>query len=121
MPEKSILIADDDPSMVEFLTSALEVVDFQIDSVTSTEELVEKLLTSTPDLIILDMGIPGLDEKKPAMDVRKRTSTLAKILIISGRQIDDERKAGHLQGAQEAIQKGAGMAPIIATVQAMLQ
>ena len=121
MPGKSILIADDDPDMVAFLTTALEVSGLQIDSAASADELVQKLRAATPDLILLDMGMPGLDEKTPAMDVRKRTYTRAKILIISGREIANERKVGHLQGSQGAIQKGSDLDTIIATVQEMLK
>lgn len=121
MPGRSVLIADDDEGMLEFLVTALQSSGFQVDSASSTEELVKKLRAATPDLIVLDMGMPGLDEKTPALDVRKRTSTRAKILIVSGREIAIERKAGHLQGAQGAVQKGSGMDPIISTVQEMLK
>ena len=105
MPGKSILIADDDPGIVEFITLALQAPGIQIDSAVSTGELVQKIKATPPDLIVLDMGMPGLDEKTPAMDVRKRTLTRAKILILTGREIANERKAGHLQGAQGAIHR----------------
>ena len=58
MPGKSILIADDDPGMVEFLTTALQASGLQVDSAESTEDLVQKLRAATPDLIVLDMGMP---------------------------------------------------------------
>ena len=121
MPGKSIMIADDDAGMVEFIATALQTSGCEVDSVTSTEDLVKKLRSATPDLILLDMGMPGLDEKTPAVDVRKRTLTRAKIVVLTGRDIAAERKAGHLQGTQGAIQKASGMDAIVATVQEMLK
>jgi two-component system KDP operon response regulator KdpE len=121
MPGKTVLIADDDPGMVEFLTMTLQTMGLEVDSAITTEELVQKLRAATPDLVVMDMGMPGLDEKMPAMDIRKRTQTRAKILIVSGREIANERKLGHLQGSQGAIQKDAGMDPIIAAAQELLK
>jgi DNA-binding response OmpR family regulator len=121
MPGKYVLIADDDLDMVEFLATALQASGLQTDSAATIEDLVQKLRASTPDLIVLDMGMPGLDERTPAMDVRKRTYTRAKILIVTGRDIANERKAGHLQGSQGAVQKASGMDPIIAAAQELLK
>jgi len=113
---KTIMICDDEPDMADFLTAALEAEGYSVESAGSAEAIVNKLKTLTPDLILLDMGMPGLDPKKPAKEIRSKTRTKAKILIMTGRDLDKEKKEGGLEGADGALQKGAGMDSIIQKV-----
>lgn len=113
---KTILIADDEPDMADFLKTALEAEGFAVESAASADAIVAKLKTVTPDLILLDMGMPGLNPTTPAQMVRDKTRTKAKILIMTGRDIAKEQKDGHLKGADGALQKGAGMDSILTKV-----
>lgn len=110
---KIILIADDEPDMADFLRTALEAEGFQVESAASADAIVAKLKTVAPDLILLDMGMPGLNPVTPAQMVRDKTRTKAKILIMTGRDIAKEQKDGHLKGSDGALQKGAGMDAIL--------
>ena len=120
MAGKAILVADDEPDMADFLKTALEAEGFTVESAASAEAIVTKLKTFAADLILLDMGMPGLSPTTPAKDIRARTRTKAKILIMSGRDISREQKSGGLQGADGALQKGAGMDSIIGKVKEVL-
>lgn len=113
---KTILIADDEPDMADFLKTALEAEGYVVESAASADAITNKLKTLTPDLILLDMGMPGLNPVTPAQAVRDKTRTKAKILIMTGRDIAKEQKEGHLKGADGALQKGAGMDSIITKV-----
>ena len=113
---KTILIADDEPDMADFLKTALEAEGYVVESAASADAIANKLKTLTPDLILLDMGMPGLNPVTPAQAVRDKTKTKAKILIMTGRDIAKEQKDGHLKGADGALQKGAGMDAIITKV-----
>ncbi|MFH1726214.1 MAG: response regulator [Elusimicrobiota bacterium] len=120
MAEKTILIADDEPDMADFLKAALEADGFKVESAASADAIINKLKDVTADLILLDMGMPGLDPTTPALDVRKKTRTRAKILIMTGRDIAKEAKEGHLRDADGALQKGAGMDAILSKVKEVL-
>jgi CheY-like chemotaxis protein/mono/diheme cytochrome c family protein len=113
---KTILIADDEPDMADFLKTALEAEGYVVESAASADAITNKLKTLTPDLILLDMGMPGLNPVTPAQAVRDKTKTKAKILIMTGRDIAKEQKEGHLKGSDGALQKGAGMDSIITKV-----
>lgn len=110
---KTILIADDEPDMADFLKTALEAEGYAVESAASADAIINKLKTLNPDLILLDMGMPGLNPTTPAQMVRDKTKTKAKIIIMSGRDIAKEQKEGHLKGSDGALQKGAGMDSII--------
>ena len=117
---KSILIADDEPDMADFLKAALEAEGFTVESAGSADAILNKLKENSPDLILLDMGMPGLDPKTPAQFIRTKSRTTAKIMIMTGRDITKERNEGHLRGSDGALQKGTGMDSIITEVKKVL-
>jgi DNA-binding response OmpR family regulator len=117
---KNILIADDEPDMADFLATALEADGYTVDSAGSADAIVVKLKTFAADLILLDMGMPGLDPVTPAKDIRNKTKTKSKIVIMTGRDIAKEQKEGHLTGADGALQKGTGMDSILKKVREIL-
>ena len=121
MPGKNILICDDEPDMADFLKAALEAEGYAVESASSSDSIVAKLKEYQADLILLDMGMPGLDPKTPAQAVRTKTRTRAKIIIMTGRDIEKEKKEGGLRGADGALQKGSGMDTIIDKVKEILQ
>jgi len=120
MAGKTILVADDEPDMADFLKSALEAEGYAVETAASGEAIVNKLKTVTPDLILLDMGMPGISPVAPAKDLRTQTRTKVKILIMTGRDIAREQKGGHLDGSDGALQKGAGMDSILSKVRETL-
>lgn len=113
---KNILIADDEPDMADFLKTALEAEGYTVDSAGSADQIAAKLKTFPAELILLDMGMPGLDPVTPAQDIRNKTKTKAKIIIMTGRDIAKEQKEGHLRGSDGALQKGSGMDVIVKKV-----
>lgn len=117
---KNILVCDDEPDMADFLKVALEAEGYTVEVVASGDAIVAKLKTFQPDLILLDMGMPGVSPATPAKDVRTKTRTKAKILIMTGRDISKEKSGGGLSGADGALQKGTGMDSIITKVKEFL-
>jgi two-component system KDP operon response regulator KdpE len=120
MADKKILICDDEPDMADFLMVALEAEGYQVETAASSDAIVAKLKDSAPDLILLDMGMPGINPDTPAMDVRNKTKTKAKILIMTGRDLEHEKKGKGLSGADGALQKGTGMDELVGKVKEFL-
>lgn len=60
MPGK-ILIADDDPAVVETLKAILERSGYDVDSAANGEECIKKILLHSPDLLLLDIMMPKMD------------------------------------------------------------
>lgn len=56
-----ILIADDDPAVVETLKAILERSDYDVDSASNGEECIKKILLDKPDLLLLDIMMPKMD------------------------------------------------------------
>jgi CheY-like chemotaxis protein len=61
-PKKSILIVDDEPDAIEFVKAVLsDIGEFHIISAKDGKEGINKAVTDKPDLIILDVIMPGMD------------------------------------------------------------
>ena len=72
---KTIMIVDDEPHMVELEKAILEAEGFKIISAFSGAEALKILEISKPDLIILDMMMPGMSGREVCEKIRKNPKT----------------------------------------------
>lgn len=56
-----ILIVEDHPDSREVLKIQIEVIGYEVVEATSGEEALEKVTAEAPDLVIMDLGLPGID------------------------------------------------------------
>lgn len=99
-----ILIVDDEPSMRRYLQTALELDSYRVTTASSGEEAVEKVQHQSPDLVLLDMVMPGYDGLETLKRIRKvRPGT--KVVMISC--VRDTRKVAQAMrlGAQDYLSK----------------
>ena len=76
--EVKILLVDDEPTILRALQTALESHHYQVSAVTSGEQAVAKTASLAPDLVLLDLGLPGID----GFEVIRRIRTFAPTLPI---------------------------------------
>jgi putative two-component system response regulator len=117
-----ILIADDDPKIREALSSILEGEEYAVISVASGEEALHCLDDASPDVILLDLSMPGMN----GFDVLKRlktdTATMhIPIVIITGRNDIDSRVEALKLGADDFLQKPPHYAELIARVRSLVK
>jgi len=77
------LIVDDDPVIRVFAADALEAIGFESVEVESGEEALEFVSRSTPDLILLDLRMPGMDGFATCRRLRERPETRDTPIIIT--------------------------------------
>lgn len=61
MPQPRLLLIDDEPSLAEFLASAAAESGFEPVMTGRDEDFREAFLTQPPDMVALDLGMPGMD------------------------------------------------------------
>ena len=73
MPEKAkILLVDDEPGMLRYIKTLLEVDDHRVETAATGEEALEKVQKGlTPDLVLLDLLMPGIDGLETLESLRK--------------------------------------------------
>lgn len=85
MAGETILIVDDDRDVREILTLYLENEGYQVISALDGGQAVTCALTAKPDLIILDMMLPGLDGIEVCQEIRRQLTTYFNISRLNYR------------------------------------
>lgn len=114
---KTILVADDSPTELRLVLSALNDEGYQIMTAVDGEEAISKAESSSPNLAILDVVMP----KKNGYQVTRhlKTSPLTsniKVLLLSSKNQDSDKFWGMKQGADEYLTKPFDVNTLLATV-----
>lgn len=114
---KTILVADDSPTELRLVLSALNNEGYQIMTAVDGEEAITKAESASPNLAILDVVMP----KKNGYQVTRhlKTSPLTqniKVLLLSSKNQDSDKFWGMKQGADEYLTKPFDVNTLLATV-----
>lgn len=100
---KHIAIAEDEFLMREELSDMLRKAGYQVSEISEFENVTEQLLALSPDLILLDLNLPGTSGFQICREI-KQTSSLPVLVLTSRDQLRDELHALDL-GADEYLTK----------------
>jgi two-component system alkaline phosphatase synthesis response regulator PhoP len=75
MAKKKIMIVDDEESLIELVTAVMENVGYEVIPAMNGDEALEKLKIEKPDLILLDMMMPGMSGREVCDKIRKDPKT----------------------------------------------
>src|SRR5262245_24586764 len=95
-----ILVVEDEPDVRKGLRTVLEAEGFQVAEAADGTTGLEKAAAERPDLVILDLMIPGLDGFEVARGIRARGLT-APILILTARSSEVDKVLGFELGADD--------------------
>jgi DNA-binding NtrC family response regulator len=100
----NILVVDDEPSMRRYLQTVLELESYKVRTAASGEEALEEVRRRSPDVVLLDLVLPGWDGLETLRRVRK-ASPFSKVVMISC--VRDTRKVAQAMrlGAQDYLSK----------------
>jgi DNA-binding NtrC family response regulator len=104
MSTSHILVVDDEPSMLRYLQTVLELDSYRVSTASNGLEAVDKVQRDSPDLVLLDMVMPGADGLETLQRIREaRPST--KVVMLSC--VRDTRKVAQAMrlGAQDYLSK----------------
>ena len=105
-PAPTILIADDNPQNRKLLETLLELEGYRTISATNGEETLDSVAKHSPDLILLDIMMPGMDGYQVAKILKGKPATSHIPIIMVTAQIDrNARLAGLNAGAEEFLTK----------------
>lgn len=122
MSSKKILLIDDEQDILEILSYNLEKEGYEVVTASGGEEGIEKARTLVPDLILLDVMMPGKDGIETCQELRQIKS-LQKTLIVflSARSEEFSQLAGYQAGGNDYIVKVIKPKVLISKVNALLQ
>jgi DNA-binding response OmpR family regulator len=114
-----ILVVDDEISLQETLDYNLKKQGYDVHTTGNGSEALEMARELKPDLIILDVMLPGLDGFEVCRILRKEMST--PVLMLTARDDEIDRVVGLEVGADDYLAKPFSMRELIARVKAMLR
>lgn len=117
-----ILVVDDLPLNVEYLEEELDKLGYQVETASDGETALEKVEAFAPDLLLLDLSLPGVDGIDVIRSLRTdaRHEGLPVILLTASRELDD-RIRGLSAGADDYITKPFQLAEVAARINAHLR
>ncbi len=116
----SILIVEDDPSILRGLEMNLKVDGYQVLTATDGAAAVRAFHAASPDLIILDLGLPSLDGLDVIREIRKHDPDVA-VLVLSARQSETDKVMGLSLGADDYVTKPFGLPELLARIRGLLR
>jgi PAS domain S-box-containing protein len=115
-PRPRIMVADDEPRFVRLLTNILEQEEFSVTSAPDGESTLRMIDQAVPNLLILDLLLPGVDGWEVLKALRARTSTRhLPILVVTALGAADAERTLAL-GANEYLSKPISPSVLIDTV-----
>jgi DNA-binding response OmpR family regulator len=116
---KRVLVVEDDPTVAEVVTRYLEREGYDVTAVADGRAAVELCRHDAPDLLVLDVMLPGLD----GLEVCRRVRSLAPVAVVmlTARGEEDDLVAGLEFGADDYITKPFSPRELMARVKAVLR
>jgi two-component system response regulator MprA len=115
-----ILIVDDDRAVREALRRALTLGGFDVQLAEDGEQALERIVQSIPDVVVLDIGLPGIDGLEVCRRVR-RLGNRVPILMLTARDAVADRIDGLDVGADDYMVKPFDIDELKARLRALLR
>jgi DNA-binding response OmpR family regulator len=114
-----ILIVDDEPEIIRLVVDYMRAAGFATDIASTGSEAVERAAADRPDLVILDLGLPGID----GLDVTRtlRRASDVPIIMLTARDDETDKLIGLELGADDYVTKPFSPRELVARVRAVLR
>ncbi|WP_300667982.1 response regulator [Desulfoluna sp.] len=119
MKTKEILLVEDDLPLAGLIRDYLIQNGFGVEVVSAGDEAVSVIIESRPDLVILDLMLPGLDGLSVCREVRPHYP--GPILMLTAREDDMDQVAGLEMGADDYVKKPVEPRVLLARIRALLR
>ncbi|MBP1693052.1 MAG: putative OmpR family two-component response regulator [Chloroflexi bacterium] len=119
MAEKTILVIEDEPSIAEVVSLYLRRAGFQVQAASDGQIALDALEQHIPDLVILDLMLPGVDGYSLTRWLRNRSDV--PIIILTSRRAEMDRIAGLEMGADDYVVKPFSPQELVSRVRAVLR
>ncbi|WP_282947222.1 response regulator transcription factor [Cellulomonas endometrii] len=115
-----VLIVDDDPDIREMLASTLDFAGFEVDLAPGATAALTVLRQQPPDVLVLDVTMPGIDGFELLQLVRRKEPDLP-VLFLSARDAVDDRVRGLRLGGDDYVTKPFSSVEVVARLEALLR
>jgi len=112
-----VLLVEDDARLAELVTEYLSAYEFQVELVTRGDEALARFGACAPDIVVLDLMLPGLDGMVVCRKIRELSEV--PILILTAREDSYDEVSGLEQGADDFVNKPVQPRVLLARLRAV--
>jgi DNA-binding response OmpR family regulator len=122
MKKPLILVVDDEPHIVELIQHHLTREHYEVDIAKDGETAITKAKKRIPDLVVLDLMLPGVDGLEVCRRLRGEPRTeRVPIIMLTAKAEETDAVIGLAQGADDYIRKPVGMRELVARINSRLR
>ena len=114
-----LLLVEDDARLAQLVTEYLTAYEFSVDVVTRGDQALERFRAYSPDVVVLDLMLPGLDGMVVCRQLRELGDV--PILILTAREDSYDEVSGLEQGADDFVNKPVQPRVLLARLRALMR
>ena len=120
MPVKKILVVDDSPTDRQFLLEGLSRLGYQVVLAESGEEALGKAKSEKPDLVLMDIVMPGMNGFQATRTIARDEATKGiPVIVCTTKSLETDRIWGMRQGARDYLVKPINLDELAAKIAAL--
>lgn len=114
-----VLVVEDEPQVLRFLRASLSAHGYRLAEAATGEKALVEAATRTPDLVLLDLGLPDIDGVKVARRLRERSAV--PVIVLSARGQENDKIRALDAGADDYLTKPFGVGELLARMRVALR
>jgi DNA-binding response OmpR family regulator len=119
MRQERILVVDDEERIRSIVRSYLQQEGYQVDEAATGEDAIARIRERTPDLVVLDVRLPGIDGMEVLRHVRRVSDVY--VIMLTARTDETDKLIGLEVGADDYMTKPFSPRELVARVKAVLR
>ena len=120
MSDAAVLVVDDDEFIRDLVSSALRIAGFATSTAIGGREALDVIARHHPDLVVLDVGLPGVDGFEVCRQLRNEGDQTP-VIFLTARDAAEDRVSGFTRGGDDYVTKPFSLEELVARVRAVLR
>jgi two-component system OmpR family response regulator len=116
----TVLIVDDEEYIRDLVSSAMRIAGFEVRGANDGHSALAAVTSHQPDLVILDVGLPGLDGFEVCRRLREGGDATP-VIFLTARDANEDKVSGFTKGGDDYVTKPFSLEELVARVRAVLR